>query len=363
MVTSTMESGTDLTRKRVIENMSTSVMVLNRDLEVEYINPACEMLFEISRRKAIGRSWSSLVKEKSDLSERMKESVTEGHPFTQREVPIELYAGRMLTVDCNLTPLYEPSAPPCLLVELQYMERQLQISKEENLISQSHAARALVRGLAHEIKNPLGGLRGAAQLLEREFETEELKEYTQIIIGEADRLQALVDRMLGPTALPKRELINIHQVLEHVYSLVNIDLPDNIEIKRDYDPSIPELYADPDQLIQATLNLVRNAIQAVADKGVVIIRSRSKRQFTIGHQRYKLVVVVEIIDNGKGIASDMLEQVFLPMITGRAEGTGLGLSIAQSLINRHHGLIECTSEPGQTVFRILLPLETEYVSE
>jgi len=338
-------------------------MVLNRELEVEYINPACEMLFEISRSKAIGRSWPSLVKENSDLSERMKETINEGHPFTQREVQIELYAGRMLTVDCNLTPLYEPTTPPGLLVELQYMERQLQISKEESLISQSHAARALVRGLAHEIKNPLGGLRGAAQLLEREFETDELKEYTQIIIGEADRLQALVDRMLGPTALPERSLINIHQILEHVYSLVSIDVPEGIRISRDYDPSIPELYADPDQLIQACLNLMRNAVQALGDTGELTIRTRSKRQFTIGHHRYKLVVVIEIIDNGQGIKPEMLDQIFLPMITGRAEGTGLGLSIAQSLINRHHGLIECTSEPGRTVFRILLPLETEYGSE
>jgi len=357
------EGNADLTLKRVIENMSTSIMVLNQNLEIEYINPACEMLFEISRRKAIGRSWHSLVKHDHSLSVRMKDSIDEGHPYTQREVSIELVAGRVLTVDCNLTPLHEPASPPGLLVELQYMERQLQISKEESLISQSHAARALVRGLAHEIKNPLGGLRGAAQLLEREFETEELKEYTQIIIGEADRLQALVDRMLGPTALPNRSLINIHEILERVYTLVKIDLPDGIEIIRDYDPSIPEITADPDQLIQACLNLVRNAIQAMGETGKLTIRSRSKRQFTIGHSRYKLVVMVEIIDTGQGIKEEMLSQIFLPMITGRAEGTGLGLSIAQSLINRHQGLIECTSEPGHTVFRILLPLETENGSE
>lgn len=343
--------------KRVIENMSTSVVMLDQSLKIIYINPACEMLFEVSRRKACGKSWIKIVAENQSLTEHMKVSIEQGHPFTEREVYLELFDGRVLTVDCSITPLHEPSSEPNLLVEIQHMERQVQISKEENLISQSLAVRALARGLAHEVKNPLGGLRGAAQLLERELNSDELREYTQIIISEADRLQSLVDRMLGPSSLPKKEQVNIHKVLERVYSLVKVEAASGIKIIRDYDPSIPDVYADQDQLIQAALNLVRNAIQALGEDGTLTIRSRSKRQYTIGSHRYKLVAMVEIIDTGPGIPEDMLEQIFLPMITGRAEGSGLGLSIAQTLVNRHSGLIECTSKPGNTVFRILLPLE------
>jgi len=348
---------TDPILRRIIENMSASVIVLDQSLVVLYINPACEMLFEMSRRKACGKSWTKIVAENQSLTSRMKESVEQGHPFTEREVQLELYDNRLLTVDCSITPLHEPSAEPNLLVEIQHMERQVQISKEEHLISQSHAVRALARGLAHEVKNPLGGLRGAAQLLERELDSDELREYTQIIISEADRLQSLVDRMLGPSSLPNKKQINIHKVLERVYSLVKIEGAQGIKIVRDYDPSIPEIVADQDQLIQAVLNLVRNAIQALGDSGTITIRSRSKRQYTIGSHRYKLIAMIEIIDSGPGIPEDMLEQIFLPMITDRAEGSGLGLSIAQTLVNRHKGLIECTSKPGNTVFRILLPLE------
>lgn len=351
------ENPADLIQKRIMENMSTSIMVLDSSFNVLYINPACEMLFEISRRKACRKNWNQLVIEHHDLTGRMKVSVEQGHPFTDRELQLEIYGNRIVTVDCSITPLYDPLAQPCLMIELQYMERQLQISREENLISQSQAVSALVKGLAHEVKNPLGGLRGAAQLLERELESDELKEYTQIIIDEADRLQSLVDRMLGPTAIPRKDMINIHQVLERVYALIRVDASESIEIVRDYDPSIPEVYADADQLIQSILNLVRNAVQAMGESGRLELRTRSKRQFTIGHQRYKLVVMVEIVDNGPGIPVELQDQIFLPMISSRIEGSGLGLSIAQSLINRHSGLIECSSTPGKTVFRILLPLE------
>ncbi len=340
-----------------MENMSASIMVLDAEFSVRYINPACEMLFGISRKKACGKKWEQLVIDNEALTERMQGVITQGHPFTERELKLEVYGHRFLTVDCSVTPLYEPATEPSLLVELQYMERQLQINREENLIAQSHVARELVRGLAHEVKNPLGGLRGAAQLLERELDSEELQEYTQIIIAEADRLQSLVDRMLGPTALPHKERINIHQVLERVYALIKVEAGSDIEIVRNYDPSMPELIADPDQLIQAVLNLVRNAIQAMGTDGRLELRTRSKRQFTIGQQRYKLVAMIEIIDNGPGIPADKVDRIFLPMITGKAEGSGLGLSIAQSLINRHNGLIECSSKPGKTIFRILLPLE------
>jgi two-component system nitrogen regulation sensor histidine kinase GlnL len=346
--------------KRILENLSTSVIVLNRGLEITYINPACEMLFEISRKKAFGLGWSQLILGPESLAERIRTSLEDGHPFTEREVHLDLFGNRVLTVDCIVTPVYDVSEKSGLLIELQHIDRQIRISKEENLISQNQATRELIRGVAHEIKNPLGGLRGAAQLLEKELD-ENLKEYTRIIIDEADRLQTLVNQMLGPNALPKKMEINIHQILERVRNLVMVDLPKNVSIHRDYDPSIPEVFADPDQMIQTVLNLVQNAIQAIGDEeGDVTVRTRAKRQFTIGQQRHKLVLMIEVIDNGPGIPDEMMDKIFLPMITGRANGTGLGLSIAQSMMNRHNGLIECSSKPGRTIFRILLPLENEH---
>jgi two-component system nitrogen regulation sensor histidine kinase GlnL len=216
----------------------------------------------------------------------------------------------------------------------------------------------LVRGLAHEIKNPLGGLRGAAQLLDLELHDPELKEYTQIIIDESDRLQGLLDKMLGPNKLPNKKSLNIHEVLERVRQLVQAESSGSLLIKSDYDPSIPDIYADKDQLIQAILNIARNAVQALNGKGNIIFKTRIHRQMNIGRKRYKLAVKCDIIDNGPGVDPAMMSQIFYPMITGRAEGTGLGLSIAQALINQHSGLIECNSEPGKTVFSISLPMET-----
>jgi two-component system nitrogen regulation sensor histidine kinase GlnL len=263
----------------------------------------------------------------------------------------------VITVDCTVSALLERETVVELLVELRQVDRQLRINREESLLAQQNTARALVRNLAHEIKNPLGGLRGAAQLLEREFQDDSLKEYTRIIIGEADRLRNLVDRMLGPTHPPMYSRINIHEVLERVRSLVAAECGPGLRIERDYDPSIPPVTGDSDQLIQALLNIVRNAVQALENQGLIILRTRVRRQYTIGHQRHKLVACLEVIDNGPGIPKERLQEIFYPMISGRPQGTGLGLSIAQNLVNQHGGLIECRSRPGETVFTVLLPLE------
>ncbi len=342
--------------QRVLENLSTAVVVLDPRLMVTYINPACEMLFSVSSRKAHGAPFDHLVSGPPEVLEHLRACLADGHPYTDHEVSLGLMGGRSLTVDCTVTPLNDPGAEPGLLLELVQLDRQLRIVREENLLSQHETTRAVVRGLAHEIKNPLGGLRGAAQLLERELPDADLKEYTRIIIDEADRLQTLLNRMLGPNTLPQKRDTNIHHVLERVRSLVLAEAPTGVTIDRDYDPSIPPLEADPDQLIQAILNLVRNAVQALGGSGRILLRTRAQRQITIGHDRHKLALVIEVIDNGPGIPDAILEKIFYPMITGHANGTGLGLSIAQSLINRHGGLIECNSEPGKTVFRILLPL-------
>lgn len=352
----------DRLQQRVFDNLTTAVMLLNDRLEVHCINPAAEMLFAVSAHKAEHQSLQHFVLGPASLVEHIQQASDKGHPFTEREVELELSGGRSCTVDCTVTPLDEPDLPSGVLVEIVQVDRQLRISREENLLAQHTAATAVVRGLAHEIKNPLGGLRGAAQLLERELPDDGLKEYTRIIIEEADRLQTLVNRMLGPRQLPNKASVNIHDLLERVRSLVMVEAPATVSLRRDYDPSIPSFEADADQLIQAILNLVRNALQAVGERGEIVLRTRTQRQITIGPKRHRLVLSVEVIDNGPGVPADIQERIFYPMITAHANGTGLGLTIAQSLVGRHHGLIECSSTPGNTVFRILLPLEMSHDS-
>jgi two-component system nitrogen regulation sensor histidine kinase GlnL len=223
--------------------------------------------------------------------------------------------------------------------------------------------REMIRGLAHEIKNPLGGVRGAAQLLARELPAPELAEYTNIIIREADRLRDLVDRLLGPNQQLAAESLNVHEVFEHVRNLIAAETNNRVQLIRDYDPSLPYIHGDRGQLIQAILNIVRNALQASEnlDNCVITLRSRVQRQFTIGTERHRLVCRLTIEDNGPGIPDDMLQTIFMPMVTGRAEGTGLGLTIAQSVVTRHGGLLECRSEPGRTRFTIYLPVEPNHV--
>ena len=266
--------------------------------------------------------------------------------------------GQSVTINLSATPLLHADQVQEILVELQQIDNHLRISKDEQLLTQQNTARLLIRGLAHEIKNPLGGLRGAAQLLDLELDAPELKEYTQIIIAESDRLQGLMDKMLGPNKLPNKKSLNIHEVLERVRNVVQAESIGNLSIQCDYDPSIPDINADKDQLIQALLNITRNAVQATDGKGHIIIKTRIHRHITIGRKRYKLVIKCDIIDDGPGIDPEMMKQIFYPMVTGRADGTGLGLSIAQALINQHDGLIECSSESGHTVFSIFLPLGT-----
>jgi two-component system nitrogen regulation sensor histidine kinase GlnL len=234
--------------------------------------------------------------------------------------------------------------------------RYLKISHDNSLLSQHDASKSLLRGLAHEIKNPLGGLRGAAQLLERELDSEDNKQLTGIIIHEADRLQSLVDRMLGPKNLPDKKKLNIHRILAHIRQLVQAE-NENIQFVADYDPSLPNLLADESMLIQAILNISRNAVAALHGEGIITFRTRSQRNCAIGTHNYSLVAKLDIIDHGDGIPENLQQKIFFPMVTGRSDGTGLGLSIAQSLIQQHNGLIECASTPEETRFTILIPLE------
>lgn len=351
------------TPESILDNIATAVMVLNEQLEVTCLNPAAENLFFISERKAIGKSLHHLFSSSTSIVKLLQQALISHHPYSDHTVSIRLNNGIKVTINYTATPYCSDDGQTYLLMELSRIDRHIRIAHEETLMAQQQASTILVRGLAHEIKNPLGGLRGAAQLLERELPSAELREYTQIIIGEADRLQNLMDRMLGPHQRPNISRTNIHEITERVRQLMQADQEQypNIQIQTDYDPSIPSLMADRDRLIQALLNIGNNAMQALGKQGGKIsIITRTLRRFTIGQTAHRLVVKVQIRDDGPGVPADMLPNIFYPMITGRSDGSGLGLSIAQSLVNLHHGLIECHSQPGDTVFNILLPLESSH---
>ncbi len=344
--------------KRILENLNAAILLFDRNLSLTYLNSAGEILLADSSRHLVGLSAAELFKSSDPaLLMNLQQCLTMAEPLLDRELILERM-NHSLTINFSATPLLKGDHVHEILLELQQVDNHLRISKEERLLSQQNTARLLVRGLAHEIKNPLGGLRGAAQLLDLELDNPELKDYTRIIIAESDRLQGLMDKMLGPNKLPNKRAINIHEVLERVRQLVQAEGNSRLTIKSDYDPSIPELLADKDQMIQAILNIAKNAVQALNGAGNIILKTRIHRQVTLGRKRYKLAVKCDIIDDGPGIHADMMNQIFYPMITGRADGTGLGLSIAQALINQHNGLIECNSEPGNTVFSIFLPIIT-----
>jgi len=342
--------------KRILDHLNTAVLLFDKDLALTYINTAGEELMADSANQLVGQTAHELFRSSdAGFIANLRQSLATQEPLLERLLSLNR-VGQSITVNLSVTPLHHCPNKIELLVEFQQVDNQLRISKEERLLMQQNTARLLVRGLAHEIKNPLGGLRGAAQLLDLELDDPELKEYTKIIIAESDRLQGLMDKMLGPNKPPNKEPLNIHAVLERVRQLVRVESSRTLLVKADYDPSIPDVLADQNQLIQAILNIVRNAVQATEGKGNIVIKTRINRHLNIGRKHYKLAAKIDIIDDGPGIEPDMLQQIFYPMVTGRAQGTGLGLSIAQSLINQHNGLIECASEPGCTVFSVYLPI-------
>lgn len=343
--------------ERILDNLSTAVLVFDNQLRLIYLNQASEIMLAHSARYAFGRSVQELVTNAGMLVDQLAGAITQQQVISKRDCLLELPDAPDLRVNCTFTPVMDASHGAIVQLELRQVDHHLRVEQDEMLINQQQATHALVRGLAHEIKNPLGGLRGAAQLLEREIADTSLKEYTRIIIGEADRLQALMDRMLGPNSLPNLQPVNIHQVLERVRELVMAEAGQGLAIHKDYDPSLPDLNADADQLLQAVLNIVRNASQALHGRGVIMLRTRVSRNFNIGTHKYRLVARIEITDNGPGIEEEMRKKIFYPMVTNRRDGTGLGLSIAQALVSRHHGLIECSSQPGETTFTILIPLD------
>lgn len=341
----------------------TAVVVLDSKLLISHMNVSAEMTMGVSGDKLKGKPIKKLFSAADGTPQSLGEALRDNRNFTKRKARWKLHNQQTLTVDYSVTPSPETGD---VVIEIQPLDRLLRISREEAMLSSQETSRNLIRSMAHEIKNPLGGIRGAAQLLSRELMDEELEEYTRIIIEETDRLRDLVDRLLGPHKSSERKFLNIHEVLEHVMAMLRAETGASIQLKRDYDPSIPELKVDRSQMIQAILNIARNAMQALSesrDRGeqdeppVITFATRVCRRYTIGRVHHPLVVRVSIIDNGPGIPPELIEDIFFPMITGRAEGTGLGLAIAQNLVSLHQGLIECMSERGRTEFMIYLPLE------
>ena len=348
---------------RILENLSTAVFLLNDDLKVCYANPAAAMLLQSGHKRILASKLSRLFTHyEHTLFNEFRSILEHGHTYTQRDCEFELHNGAPLLVDCSVSP-HLIDDERFLIIEMQTKDRLLRISREEQLHENQETAQILIRGFAHEVKNPLGGIRGAAQLLDAELTDPDHHEYTQIIMDESDRLRSLVDRMLGSNKMLKRCETNIHEILERICTLIHAESVGQIKIIRDYDPSIPEFLGDKGQLIQAFLNMAKNALQALSERenedieGVITLRTRALRQFTIGHSRHRLVLRVEIMDNGPGIPKEAIQNIFYPMISGRPNGTGLGLSITQSILTKHEGLVECESKPGETKFIVYLPLE------
>jgi two-component system nitrogen regulation sensor histidine kinase GlnL len=332
------------------------VLLLDPSLRIVYANPAAENLFELSRRQLVGQATAALFADATGLVAAVGKARASGTSYTEQELELAINGKPKLHLTCTVSPVEVNEAT--LMLEFRHIDQQLKIAREERLLEQQQANRDLIRSLAHEIKNPLGGIRGAAQLLERELDRPQLVEYTQVIIGEADRLQSLVNRLLTPHRLPSYLLTNIHELLVRVKGVVQAEFP-QVAIQPDFDTSLPEFDADPEQLTQAILNIVRNAAQALAGttaSPTIRLTTRVARYVTLARKRYRLALAVAIADNGPGIPEALRDKIFYPLVSGREGGSGLGLTIAQTFVAQHNGTIECESVPGRTVFTILLPL-------
>ena len=338
-----------------LDLLATPVILVDEELRVVHTNPAAEDLFAFSLKNVVRLPLAQLFTDSGEIIASLNSALGDNWSYTGRDLTLTRPGQASLHLNCLITSTETSAAR--FLIEFRPIDQQLKLAREQRQTDQQRANRELIRNLAHEIRNPLGGLRGSAQLLERELDRPELREYTQVIIKEADRLQLLLDRLLTPHRPPQVAPLNIHEVLERVRSLVLAEFPDGIRIERDYDASLPDLHGDKEQLIQAVLNIVRNAAQAVNAKGEIEIRTRAARQVTLAKQRYKLALELQVIDNGPGIPEELRERIFYPLVSGRDGGSGLGLTLSQTFVHHHHGTIECDSKPGRTCFTIMLPLE------
>jgi two-component system nitrogen regulation sensor histidine kinase GlnL len=350
---------TGRSRYEGLDLLSTAVLLLDAGARIVHVNQAAELLFDTSRKTLVGQPVGRVLGDEAEIRQLVTDA--EGNAFGQRRQIMELRrAGREpLPVQVTATAQFGEATP--VVLEVSEIEQQLKLDREERQLGLTEANRQLLRNLAHEIKNPLGGVRGAAQLLESEL-TPDQREYTRVIIAEADRLQALVDRLLVPHRSPRVVAdVNIHEVLERVRMVMLAEFPRGLTIERDYDASVPEFRGDKEQLIQAVLNVVRNAAEALEERiaagdARIILRTRVARQVTVARIRHRLALDLHIIDNGPGVPDELKDRIFFPLVSGRDSGTGLGLTLAQTFIQQHDGLIEVDSRPGRTDFRILIPL-------
>jgi two-component system, NtrC family, nitrogen regulation sensor histidine kinase GlnL len=345
-----------------LDLLATAVILVDNADVLRHMNPAAENLLELSHSNVTGHAIADVFADHEVLAAALQYARRNNCSFSEHDLMIAVSGRPRMHLACTVTPIESSSAfdvAGCL-IEFRQIEQQLRIAREERVFDQSVANRELMRNLAHEIKNPLGGIRGAAQLLERELENPALHEYTQVIMKEADRLQALMARLLAPHRIAQPADVNIHEVLERVRSVLLAEFHKAITIKRDYDVSLPQVYGDREQLIQAALNVARNAAQALTENnipaGQITLKTRAARQVTLARKRYRHAIEVSVIDNGPGIPAEIGERVFYPLVTGRAEGSGLGLTIAQNFVSQHNGALTFESAPGRTCFILLLPV-------
>lgn len=334
------------------------MVLVDTSARIGFMNTAAERLLVQSRQQAAGRRIDELGPGLEDLKALVERAVETAVPFGQTLTLHLPHAERpMLMVSCRVSPW--PATPDWLVVELHDESSWRQLDREQALLAQHDASRRIIRQLAHELRNPLGGLRGAAQLLERQLVDRELCEYTEVIIAEADRLVALTDSLLGPITVPRASAVNLHEPTERVRLLMESETSPGISWQLDYDPSLPLVQVDIDQIVQALLNLVRNAVQAVGDEGTITLRSRALTGHVVGDQRHRIVASIEVEDDGPGVPPEIADTLFYPLVSGREGGSGVGLALAQDLVTRNGGLVEFESEPGRTVFSMRFPLDRD----
>ncbi len=346
-----------------LDLLASAVLILDTQGRIAYANAAAETLLENSFKVLHRQKLSDLFVNGDKLALIFEQAMQRKFDEKREDLVLERIGRNALHLNMVITVIDDPDNP--VLIELRENVQQVKLDREERILDQTQANKELIRNLAHEIKNPLGGIRGAAQLLEMELPAQglkDLREYTQVIIKESDRLQTLVDRLLAPHRRPQIVGdVNIHEVFERVRSLILAEFPNGLKIVRDYDLSLPEFRGDKEQLIQAVLNIAHNAAQALAPRMVngdaeLTLRTRIARSITIAKVRYRLALDLHIVDNGPGIPSELKDRIFYPLVSGREGGSGLGLTLAQTFIQQHSGVIECESRPGLTDFRILIAL-------
>jgi two-component system nitrogen regulation sensor histidine kinase GlnL len=343
--------------ERGLELIATAVLVVDEARRVVWANPAAENLFEWSVARLRGQPLDAVFGRAPGLDELVERAAATGAPCAEQELALEPPGRSRLHLACTASPVDAPGA--ALVLEFRRIDQQLKVAREARQLEQQEVNRELIRNLAHEIRNPLGGIRGAAQLLQVELDRPQLIEYTEVIIAEADRLRALVDRLLSPHRAPAYRRTNVHEVLVRVKGLVQAEFP-AIPVVCDFDTSLPDIDADPGQLVQTALNIARNAAQALSAAAqpapAIGFVTRVARGVTLAKRHHRTALSIAIEDNGPGIPAELRERVFFPLVSGRDGGSGLGLTIAQTYVSQHGGTIECESAPGRTVFRILLPL-------